>query len=79
MIIDSRTMMDDEMYIVLKVEAHTFIGNKRKIKDNLELFMQFEDDTEPMWYGWNSSYNDVPVIQEYFKKKQNESLHLGKI
>ena len=63
-------MMDDELYVVLKVEAHTFIGNKKKIKDNLELFMQFEDDPEPKWYGWNSSYNEVPVIQEYFKNNK---------
>ena len=59
--------MDDEMYDVLKVENHTFIGNKRKTKDNLELFMQFEDDKEPKWYSWNKSYNDVQVIQEYLK------------
>jgi len=63
-------MMDDELYVVLKVEAHTFIGNKKKTKDNLELFMQFEDDPEPKWYGWNSSYNEVPVIQEYFKNNK---------
>ena len=29
--------------------------------------MQFDDDPEPKWYGWNSSYNDVPMIQQYFK------------
>ena len=41
--------MDDELYV--KVEAHTFIGNKKKIKDNLELFMHFKDDPEPKWYS----------------------------
>jgi hypothetical protein len=29
--------------------------------------MQFEDDLEPKWYGWNSTYNDVAMIQDYFK------------
>ena len=61
-------MMDNSFYEVLKVDSHKFIGNKKQIKDNLELFMQFEDDPEPTWYGWNSTYNDVAVIQDYFKK-----------
>ena len=61
-------MMDNSFYEVLKVDSHKFIGNKKQIKDNLELFMQFEDDPEPRWYGWNSTYNDVAVIQDYFKK-----------
>ena len=58
--------MDDAMYEVLKVVEHKFI-RKRKTKDNLELLMQFDDDPEPKWYGWNSSYNDVPMIQQYFR------------
>jgi hypothetical protein len=60
-------MMDNEFYEVVQVVTHKFIGNKKKIKDNLELFMQFEDDLEPKWYGWNSTYNDVAMIQDYFK------------
>jgi hypothetical protein len=60
-------MMDNEFYEVVQVVTHKFIGNKKKIKDNLELFMQFEDDLEPRWYGWNSTYNDVAMIQDYFK------------
>ena len=59
-------MMDDAMYEVLKVVEHKFI-RKKKTKDNLELLMQFDDDPEPKWYGWNSSYNDVPMIQQYFR------------
>lgn len=62
--------MDNEFYVVLKVDEHKFIGNKRKIKDNLELKMQFEDDNESKWYGWNKTYNHVPTIQNYFKKNK---------
>ena len=71
-------MLDNEFYDVKKVDTHKFIGNKRKIKDNLELFMRFEDDPEHTWYGWNSTYNDVAVIQDYFKKNKLNHFLLNK-
>ena len=67
--IEKVAKIDDELSDIAKVIAHRFKGTKKSLS-NLELQLVWDDDPNPDWYPWNSTFRSNELIHEYFEKNQ---------
>ena len=67
--IEKVAKIDDELSDIAKVIAHRFKGAKKSLS-NLELQLVWDDDPNPDWYPWNSTFRSNELIHEYFEKNR---------
>ena len=72
------TKIDDELLDIAKVIAHRFKGTKKSLS-NLELQLVWDDDPNPDWYPWNSTFRSNELIHEYFEKNQMRKIYSTKV
>ena len=70
--------IDDELSDIAKVTSHRFKGAEKSLS-NLELQLVWDDDPNPNWYPWNSTFRSSELIHEYFEKNQMRKIYSTKI
>ena len=48
---------------------HRFKSNKKRTKD-IQLQLTWDNDPNPRWYDWNSTFGAVEKIHKYFNENQ---------
>ena len=61
--------IDEELADLVKVINHRFKGRKKNLS-NLELLLVWEDNPNPDWFPWNSTYRSNELIHKYFNDNQ---------
>ena len=61
--------IDEELADIVKVINHRFKGQKKNLS-NLELLLVWEDNPNPDWFPWNSTYRSNELIHKYFNENQ---------
>ena len=61
--------IDEELSDIVKILNHRFRGHKKTLS-NLELQLVWEDDPNPNWFPWNSTFRSNKLIHKYFNENQ---------
>ena len=61
--------IDEELSDIVKILNHRFRGHKKTLS-NLELQLVWEDDPNPNWFPWNSTFRSNELIHKYFNENQ---------
>ena len=61
--------IDEEFQDISSVLNHRFKSNKKRTKD-IQLQLTWDNDPNPRWYDWNSTFGAVEKIHKYFNDNQ---------
>ena len=61
--------IDEEFQEISSVLNHRFKSNKKRAKD-IQLQMTWDNDPNPQWYDWNSTFGAVEKVQKYLNDNQ---------
>ena len=61
--------IDEELSDIVKILNNRFRGHKKTLS-NLELQLVWEDDPNPNWFPWNSTFRPNQLIHKYFNENQ---------
>ena len=60
--------IDEEFQEISSVLNHRFKSNKKRTRD-IQLQMTWDNDPNPQWYDWNSTFGAVEKVQKYLNDK----------
>ena len=61
--------IDEEFQEISSVLNHRFKSNKKRTRD-IQLQMTWDNDPNPKWYDWNSTFGAVEKVQKYLNDNQ---------
>ena len=61
--------IDEEFQEISSVLNHRFKSNKKRARD-IQLQMTWDNDPNPQWYNWNSTFGSVEKVQKYLNDNQ---------
>ena len=63
---------DSELFDIESIITHRFKGNKKTLS-NLQLYIKFEDESNPEWREWDATYGGHEKVHEYFRNNNMTS------
>ena len=61
--------IDEEFQEISSVLNHRFTSNKKRTR-GIQLQMTWDNDPNPQWYDWNSTFGAVEKVQKYLNDNQ---------
>ena len=61
--------IDEEFQEISSVLNHRFKSNKKRTRD-IQLQMTWDNDPNPQWYDWSSTFGAVEKVQKYLNDNQ---------